>query len=65
MKLSYEESVMDPVEIAAAIKILSGLILDVAKAVRDLRNGDPDSVDLDGLIKRIEELPDLPVETDD
>lgn len=56
---------MDPVEIAAAIKILSGLILDVAKAVRDLRNGDPDSVDLDGLIKRIEELPDLPVETND
>ena len=56
---------MDPVEIATAIKLLSGLILDVAKAVKELRDGDPDSVDIDGLINRLENLPDLPVREND
>jgi len=54
---------MDPVEIVTAIRIMAGLIGDIAQAVQTLKDGNPDDVDLDGLLRKLDELPDL--STDD
>jgi len=56
---------MDPVEIAAAIRILSGLVLDLAKAMQGLKEGNPEDIDIEGIIKTLENLPDLPTGDDD